>query len=304
MKSTIAQNWRCSIVVKFVVVISATLVLPLSSRSGVFAGNGAWKLDLAGSHSIVTNRPSDDPIFSDVTQSAGLSGTGYPFGNVIWGDFDNDGDIDLFVDNHFYAAPYLYLNNGNGTFTNILATSGMAAKGDKHGSGWADFDNDGDLDLSITHGARGGQGFGRKQDELYLDLGGAQFTNISVSAGVTNTFGRGRSVAWGDYNNDGYNDLLLGNLRTDLALLKNNGDATFTDVTAQAGLAHLQYIECAFADYNNDGFPDIFSTCAQSNAASKDILLRNKGDGTFTNVTRQAGIARSHPRPFDCLGGL
>ena len=67
-------------------------------------------------------------------------------------------------------------------------------------------------------------------------------------------------MAWGDYDNDGYIDILLGNLLTDLVLYRNNGDGTFTDLAAQAGLGQLQYFECAFADYNNDGFPDIFCT--------------------------------------------
>ncbi len=291
MKSLELQPNSASTNARIFLFLVATLMLPLSAHSGVFSDAAVWKLNSASNHSIVPNRPSDDPTFTDVTVSAGLNTTGYPFGNVIWGDFDNDGDIDLFVDNHYYAPAYLYQNNGNGTFTNIFSTSGIAAKGDKHGSAWVDFDNDGDLDLSITHGARLGGSLGKKRDELYQDLGGGQFTNISDSAGVTNTFGRGRSVAWGDYNNDGYNDLLLGNLRTDLVLLKNNGNATFTDVTAQAGLAHLQYIECAFADYNNDGFPDIFCTCAESGQGPKDILFKNNGNGTFTNVSHQAGIA-------------
>ena len=233
---------------------------------------------------------SDDPVFTDASASAGLNtGPGFPFGDPIWGDFDNDGDIDLFVDNHFYAAPYLYQNSGNGTFTNIFLTSGINSMGDKHGSAWVDYDNDGDLDLSITKGAKGGQTLGTKKDELYDDRAGI-FRNSARRAGVTNTFGRGRGVACGDYNNDGYIDFLLGNLKTNLVLYKNNGDATFVDVAAQAGLGSIQYIECVFADYNNDGFPDIFCTLAEANSVLGDILMKNNGDGTFTNVSTQAGI--------------
>ena len=102
----------------------------------------------------------------------------------------------------------------------FVSISGIKPAGDSHGSAWVDFDNDGDLDLSITKGARRGHAFGTKQDELYQNLGAGQFTNIAEAAGVTNTLGRGRSVAWGDYDNDGHLDLLLGNLKTDLALLK------------------------------------------------------------------------------------
>ena len=239
----------------------------------------------------VPQSPSNDPIFTDVTASVGLNtGPGFPFGDPIWGDFDNDGDIDLFVDNHFNAAPYLYQNNGNGTFRDILLTSGIFSKGDKHGSAWTDYDNDGDLDLHIAKGAAGGQTLGKKKDELWNNLGLGQFTNVAVRAKVTNTYGRARGIAWGDYNNDGYLDLLDANLKTDMVLLKNNSDGIFTDETVSAQLTTLRYIECSFADYNNDGFPDIFCTVAQRQNVLNDILMKNNGDGTFANVSNQAGI--------------
>jgi hypothetical protein len=93
------------------------------------------------------------PIFTDVTVSAGLYTSGFAFGEPIWGDFDNEGDLDLFVDNQWRWPSYLYRNNGNGTFTDIRPDSGINPSGDRHGSGWADFDNDRDLDLSVTKGA-------------------------------------------------------------------------------------------------------------------------------------------------------
>jgi enediyne biosynthesis protein E4 len=250
--------------------IAATLLLLLSARSSVFAAGGT--------------------IFTDVTVSAGLNETGFAFGDPIWGDFDNDGDLDLWVDNHYNRAPFLYQNNGNGTFTDIRPDSGLNPTGDRHGAAWADFDNDGDLDLSITKGAKAGHSLGTKKDELNEYLGAGQFTNIAEAAGVTNTWGRGRGVAWGDYDNDGQIDLLLGNLKTDLVLLKNNGDKTFLDVTVEAGLGQLQYPECVLADYDNDGFPDIFCTDSERGYVPSDILLKNNGDGTFTNVSNQAGI--------------
>jgi ASPIC and UnbV/FG-GAP-like repeat len=268
----ITQNSISGFGAKTFLFIATALLLLLAARGNVFAGSGI--------------------IFTDATLSAGLNTTGFAFGNPIWGDFDNDGDLDLFVDNHYNIGSYLYQHNGNGTFTDILPVSGLKRAGDRHGSAWVDFDNDGDLDLSITKGARHGHGFGIKQDELYQNLGASQFTNIAETAGVTNTWGRGRSVAGGDYDNDGHPDLLLGNLRTDLVLLKNDGDGTFLDITVQAGLGDLKYNECTFADYNNDGFPDIFCTSSQAQRPSKDILLKNNGDGTFTNASNQAGIRR------------
>jgi len=228
--------------------------------------------------------------FSDATISAGLATTGYTYGDPIWGDFDNDGNLDLFVDNHYNRGSYVYHNLGQGRFTDILTTSGLRHAGDRHGSAWVDFNNDGLLDLSITRGAKKGQILGKKQDELYQNLGNDTFTNVAEDVGVTNTFGRGRGVAWGDYDNDGNTDLLLGNLKTTLVLLKNNGDGTFSDLTEAAGLTDLEYTEAVFADYNNDGFQDIFCTVAEAINPAKDALFRNNGDGSFTNVTRSAKL--------------
>ena len=266
----ITQNSNSRFATRTFSAIATILFLLLSAASSVFARSA--------------------PVFTDATLSAGLNGSGYAFGDPIWGDFDNDGHLDLFVDNHYNQAVYLYRNKGNGTFTNINSTSGLKLAGDRHGSGWGDFDNDGDLDLFVTKGARHGTTLGTKKDELALNLGAGQFTNIAEAAGVTDTYGRGRSVAWGDYNNDGYLDLLLGNDKTDLALYKNNGDGTFTNVATQAGLGQLQYTECTFADYNNDGFPDIFCTDSGIDPLNNDILLKNNKDGTFTNVSGRAGI--------------
>ncbi len=234
--------------------------------------------------------PGDLPVFTDVAAAVGMKTTGFTYGNPIWGDFDGDGNLDLFADNHFNAAPYLYRNNGNGSFTDIQSTSGIMGGGDKHGSAWIDYNNDGKLDLSITKGARGGSGLGMKMDLLYENLGGGQFADHGEAAGVTNAWGRGRSMAWADIDHDGNLDLLDVNLKTDLVLYRNNGDGTFTDITAQAGLVGLQYVEGAFADYDNDGFPDIFCTSSVLRDAPNDLLLRNNGNGTFTNVTTQAGI--------------
>lgn len=220
------------------------------------------------------------PTFTEVTKSAGLAEEGYTFGNPSWVDINNDGNLDLFVDNHYQSPSVLYRNNGDGTFTAFWNSGG-----DRHGSGWADFNNDGKLDVFITRGARQGSALGNKQDQLFLNKGHGQFMEIAEAAGVTNSFGRGRSVAWGDYNRDGYLDLLIGNLETPLVLYENNRDGTFLDKTVEVGLGELTYRECAFADYDKDGFPDIFCT-----GGEPDILLKNNGKGAFVNVSKAAGI--------------
>src|SRR4051812_15981832 len=282
---------KFSVVGKTCLLLAPVLLLLLATHNRLWAGSAIWKGESESvGWKILNHSAINDIVFTDVTVSAGLNTTGYTFGDPIWGDLDSSGTLDLLVDNHYNQGSYLYQNNGNGTFTNILTTSGLRSAGDRHGSAWVDFDNDGKLDLSVTKGAKGGSILGTKEDELYQNLGAGQFTNIAEEAGVTNTWGRGRSVAWGDYNNDGRIDLLLGNFDTDLALYKNNGDGTFTDVTVAAGLRNLEYGECAFADYNSDGFPDVFCTSAVENNPSVDILLRNNGDGTFTNDSSQANI--------------
>jgi hypothetical protein len=126
----IGQNSISDFGAKTFLFIATALFLLLSARGSLFAGSGI--------------------IFTDTTLSAGLRTTGFAFGNPIWGDFDNDGDLDLFVDNHYNIGSYLYQHNGDGTFTDIRPVSGLKAAGDRHGSAWVDFDNDGDLDLSVT----------------------------------------------------------------------------------------------------------------------------------------------------------
>ncbi len=243
-----------------------------------------------GSHQQIARSAAPMPIFTDVTVPMGLKTMGFTFGNPIWGDFNNDGYLDLFADNHYIHKAYLYRNDAGATFTDIEEVSGMRSGGDRHGSAWVDFNHDGYLDLSITKGARLGGTLGMKQDELYRNLGDSTFVEVALEAGADNTYGRGRSVAWGDFDRDGYPDILLGNLKTPMVLYKNNRDGTFTNVADAAGLSDLQYTDCAFVDYDNDGFPDVFCTISISHSTVPDALFHNNGDGTFTNFSAQAGL--------------
>ena len=280
-RSVLSTLFRSEKVILVTTTSFILLALFLASTFMVFAGGGSSR-----------RRGPTDVAFIDVTSLAGLHDMGETFASPIWGDFNRDGYLDVFVDNRYKGPPYVYQNNGNGTFTDVFAKSGINLVGDRQGSAWVDFDNDGDLDLSFIKGASGTHKLGIKKDELYANFRTGWFRNIAKEAGVTNTWGRGRGVAWADYDNDGFVDLIVGNFMTDLVLYRNNGDKTFTDVTAQAGLSHLQYTNCAFADYNNDGFQDIMCVAPypENVQGLRDILVKNNGDGTFTDVSSEAGI--------------
>ncbi|RLC89438.1 MAG: hypothetical protein DRI79_06950, partial [Chloroflexi bacterium] len=179
------------------------------------------------------------PAFIDVTDAAGISYLGDTYG-LAWGDFDGDGYLDLFAGNH-QGTPALYRNNGDGTFSDVLDGSGIGPRGDRHDSSFVDYDNDGDLDLYITIGAKGGTGEGPNQ--LYQNDGQGQFTNVAEEAGVQDNLGRGRGAAWADYDNDGDLDLFIANAFSENApnaFFRNNGDGTFENIGAEVNLA--QYI--------------------------------------------------------------
>ncbi len=223
------------------------------------------------------------PAFIDVTDTAGISYLGDTYG-LAWGDFDGDGYLDLFAGNH-QGTPALYRNNGDGTFSDVLDGSGIGPRGDRHDSSFVDYDNDGDLDLYITIGAKGGTGEGPNQ--LYQNDGQGQFTNVAEEAGVQDNLGRGRGAAWADYDNDGDLDLFIANAFSENApnaFFRNNGDGTFENIGAEVNLA--QYISsfgAAWADYDGDGDPDLYVT------GDENKLYRNDGF-VFVDVTSAAGV--------------
>ncbi len=232
-------------------------------------------------------------------------------------DYNNDGHLDIYMVNsgtldgaiRHQRQPnemnVLYRNNGDGTFIDTTEVAGLQYN---HGYGMgcisADYDNDGDPDLYLTN-------FGTNQ--LYQNNGDGTFTDVTSYAGVGDR-NWSVSASFGDYNLDGYLDLYVVNyldyhLETAHAcflegvhiycgpheypgirdtLYRNNGDSTFTDVTARAGLRNTgKGLGTLFTDYNNDGYPDIFV----ANDAVPDFLYRNNQDGTFTDVAVTAGIA-------------
>ena len=217
-------------------------------------------------------RNTGDGHFEDVTAKAGLAGLdGVSTG--VFGDYDNDGYKDLFVSRTF-KPNQLFHNNHDGTFTDVTAKSGIGADCCTTVASWADYDNDGFLDLYVgryldprlaiptTFYARNGE-----PNQLYHNNGNGTFTNVTEKAGV-GELGLCLGTVFGDINNDGYPDLYVVNDFGRKTLYRNNKNGTFTDITVSSGtLAYGAGMNASMADYDNDGKLDIYSTNIRSEEA-------------------------------------
>jgi len=174
--------------------------------------------------------------FKEVTDFAGISYTGKSYG-ASWGDLNGDNWPDLWPNGH-HNKPSLYLNNGNGTFTEISLSliSDVINFKDPHGAAWADFDNDGDQDIILLVGAEGGTG--ERKNFLFINQNGT-LTDSAKDLGVDYPLGRGRTPLWLDYDNDGRLDLLIANWpRSDMqapTALFRQTDVGFVNVTNLSG---------------------------------------------------------------------
>ncbi len=202
-----------------------------------------------------------------------------------WGDYDNDGDLDI-VAVGTYQPHALFRNNGDGTFTNVADAAGIADPRGGWGSLFADYDNDGDVDLYITRGGWSGAA----ENTLYHNNGDGTFTDVTHAAGVADPQSS-FCAAWADYDNDGYIDLyiadgVIGDGAANV-LYRNNGDGTFTNTAAAAGVADTgNSLGTAWGDYDKDGYIDLHVV----NYGQSNVLYRNNGDGTFTDVTPTTGM--------------
>ena len=202
-----------------------------------------------------------------------------------WGDYDNDGDEDI-VAVGTYQAHALYRNNGDGTFTDVAEGAGIADPRGGWGSLFADYDNDGYLDLYITRGGWSGAA----ENTLYHNNGDGTFSDVTHAAGVADPQSS-FCAAWADYDNDGYLDLyiadgVIGDGAANV-LYHNNGDGTFTNTAESAGVANTgNSLGTAWGDYDKDGHIDLHVV----NFGQSNVLYRNNGDGTFTDVTPTTGM--------------
>lgn len=210
--------------------------------------------------------------FTDVSDQAGIRHEGDPFA-AITGDVDNDGYLDIYIA-HFDGPNVLWKNNGNMTFTNITEQSGAISNKIAMGATFVDFDNDGDLDLYLTH-----DGYG--PNTMYANDGAGNFLDVSQAIGADiKAFGMGVDV--GDINNDGWFDLYITNLYPNNLLL-NKGNGSFLDIRDSAGVGDPGMgWGTAFLDVDNDGLQDIY---AANTLRTPNVLYRNRGDSTFETVS-------------------
>ncbi len=210
-------------------------------------------------------------------------GTGTLGGGISFFDFDNDGWDDITVSSE-EGLPVRFFKNNNGFFSEIdlgIEDELFETKTVQ----WVDFDNDGDYDFFVTSNIN--------SNRLYENNGNMEFVDITDAAGLNLTNHKSYGGSWGDYNKDGWLDLFVSSRYFESGipsfLYKNNGDGTFTNVTASTGLSldnHLTFCS-AFFDYNNDGWQDIY--LANDKINYPNLLYKNNGDDTFTEVALEAG---------------
>ncbi|MBL8179061.1 MAG: VCBS repeat-containing protein [Bryobacterales bacterium] len=253
--------------------------------------------------------------FVDVSQQSGAADGGSGFIS-LWGDLDNDGFLDFVVANGVLrdgSTPRIYRNNRNGTFRDVTEEAGMREppQWGAIGAALGDYDRDGDLDILIN-------GLDTSPNRLYRNDGNWRFTEVARTAGVVQPAHNGFVCFFTDYNNDGWPDILttslapweavVEGLRAGYApgrpqalhpdtvrLFRNNRNGTFTDVTFESRLYYpMGVMGAGVADIDNDGYVDFYFGTGdpQLSRLEPNRFFRNNGDGTFTDLTNIAGVAR------------
>ena len=239
--------------------------------------------------------------FDERVEAAGLTGQ---FGaiNAIQTDYNNDGHLDLLLLRggwEFAIRNSLMRGNGDGTFTDVTSEAGLLGGAHlTHSAAWLDYDNDGWVDLFVGHEL--------SKSQLFRNRGDGTFENVTTRAGVA-SLAVTKGVTAGDFDGNGYPDLYLSNMFAENFLFRNNGDGTFTEVGVKAGVEQPRLsFPTWFFDYDNDGWLDIF-VASYPNSVTEFVkhylkqkpdaetlkLYRNKGDGTFADVSRSH---RARPR--------
>lgn len=251
----------------------------------VYFPNGRWRKDVNDNRgrdlrdklSNALYRNNGDGTFTNVTTDAGVGGNDMGFGCSV-ADFDEDGDLDLYVLN--YSANEFYRNNGDGTFADIAASSGMADTNWSLSAPWLDYNNDGLLDVYVCNyleydagkfrnfyaasGHPGPLSYHGQPDALYRNNGDGTFTDFTREAGVYNPEGRCMSATAADINNDGFMDIYVANDAMENYYYENTGNGTFMEKGTPLGLSFgengqgVSSMGPIVGDVDRDGWPDIF----------------------------------------------
>ena len=216
----------------------------------------AWPLGLAAQS------------FQNQTEASGTLNSGLYSTGLAWGDYDNDGDPDLYVTNWATAVSVprnaLYRNDRNGAFADVATALGVDVVTNSSAAAWADYDNDGDLDLYVADFY--------DQDYLYQNNGDTFVEVGRARAGIdVERRGSTTSVAWGDFNSDGWLDFYLGEYYFDNELYQNNGNRTFAQVLDLGVNDRRDTKDVSWADYDNDGDLDLYVV----NREQENALYRN-----------------------------
>jgi len=256
-----------------------------------FLGNGVtfYDFDQDGWDDITLNTETGQPLrfykningnFQEVTLNIPV--INYQTKQVNWVDFDNDGDKDLFVTSNSNGNK-LFENTGDLNFQDITFSSGLYENNMfSYGASWGDYNNDGLLDVFISNRTS------TVRNKLYKNNGDGTFEDVGIAAGILSPAVESFCAAFLDINNDGFQDIYVTNDKTNNSnvLYKNNGDGTFTDISISSGTnVSIDAMTVTVGDYNNDGWFDIYIT----NNPSGNVLYRNNGDETFTNVAASSG---------------
>lgn len=286
-------------------------------RPDIFFTNGANIATLKKDSPKYRNRlfrNDGNGVFTDVTGAAGLGGTGYDIGVAI-GDYDNDGNADIFIAGVHHNT--LYHNNGNGTFTDVTAKAGLDHSVDPQygplwsvAAAWVDVNNDGLLDLFVVNymqwaysadplcSYRGQADYCHPRyykgqpNQLFLNNGDGTFRDVSKEWGIRDHVSKGMGVGVADYDLDGKPDLFVPNDAEYNSLFHNLGNK-FEEVGLQAGVAlpedgsFVSGMGLDFRDFNNDGYPDIAFVALNDQTFP---LFENTGKGDFREVTTPTGM--------------
>ncbi len=282
--------------------------------AGDYDNDGFEDLYVTNWGSAILYHNNGDGTFTDVTEKAGVQNNHFGVGTAFV-DYDRDGRLDLFVGNYLKFDPHakrlyytadafagpldyegesnrLFHNNGDGTFTDVSERSGVANPvGRAMGVAVGDFDNDGWPDIYVAND--------QMESYLYRNNHDGTFTNVALEQNVAYGTNGDTPSAMGpvftDYDNDGALDIFVSDMRYHRLFRNSATDKFFTDTTAESGVAHMsgQYVGWGDAsfDFDNDGWKDLFVVNGGLHwlVPMEDLLLRNDGNGRFTDVSEDAG---------------